>query len=165
MSNNYPGAAGFTLIELVLVTVILSILAAFALPRVVNLESTARAAVLESVAGTMHSTINIVKLTARAQGLSPVATNPGGTEQLNYAIETEAGISEVDWRNLCPESQAEVGDRLTMADYISMSHPDGDLLVDINNQSTTVGYNLAPGGCFVTYDSFACSVTQVLTSC
>lgn len=162
---------GFTLIELVLVIVILGILAAFALPRFAALSADARIATLNSVAGTMKSTIGIVRSKAHAQGLSRAAGNPGGSNQTGFVIETEAGRSEVDWRNLCPESQAELADSLTMLDYISVDANDDTLKTFVDNQYTRVGFNLPsdPGpGCYVEYDSFGdpeCTVTQVVSGC
>ncbi|MCK5864438.1 prepilin-type N-terminal cleavage/methylation domain-containing protein [Marinobacter adhaerens] len=167
-----PNADGFTLIELVLVVVILGVLAAFALPRFSDLSTDARLAALESLEGTMKSTIGIVRSKAYAQGLSPAASNPGGI-QTNYVIETEAGRSEVDWRNLCPESRAEADDTLTMLDYISVDANDSSLETFVDNQYTRVGFSLPAGsgagpGCYVEYDSFGdpeCTVTQITSEC
>ena len=61
--------AGFTLIELVSVIVILGVIAAVAVPKFVNLSSSAKIAALEGVAGTMKSTINLVRAKAIASGL------------------------------------------------------------------------------------------------
>ena len=87
-------------------------------------------------------------------------------------IETEVGRSEVDWRNLCPESQAEVADALTMLDYISLqASSSGSLRTFVDNRFTRVGFNLPsdPGpGCYVEYDSFGfpdCTVTTVTAGC
>jgi prepilin-type N-terminal cleavage/methylation domain-containing protein len=53
--RNTMKSAGFTLIELVMVIVILGILAATALPRFVDLSSGARAAVMKDLEGKMRS--------------------------------------------------------------------------------------------------------------
>jgi len=172
-NRNAPDSHGFTLIELVLVIVILAVLAAFALPRFSYLSTDARLAALDSLAGTMKSTIGIVRSKAYAQGLSPAASNPGGTQQTAYVIETEAGRSEVDWRNLCPESRAEAADSLTMLDYISVESNDSSLETFVDNRYTRVGFSLPGGspsgpGCYVEYDSFGdpeCTVTQITSEC
>lgn len=68
--------AGFTLIELVVVIVILGILSATALPRFIDLSSDARVATLESLEGSMRSASNLVNLKARVQNKTDCSTDP-----------------------------------------------------------------------------------------
>lgn len=165
------GQSGFTLIELVLVIVLLGVLAAFALPRFADLTQTSRVSTLEGIRGAMLSTIGVVRSKAYVQGLSVASANP--PSQASYIVETEAGRSEVDWRNLCPESRAELADALEMADHIDFREIGGLSLV-VNNRYTRIGYDIrgsgAPtaNGCYVTYDSFGdpnCTVSLITTDC
>ncbi len=169
--NKMLNARGFTLIELVVVIVILGILAATAAPKFIDLSSSAKVATLESIAGTMKSSIKLVNMKARVKGLEITDSNPG--DQAAYLIDFGNESAEIDWRNLCPESEAELGDQLTMVDFITLDGSAG-LTAQTNNQYTLVGYNI-PGfsvptdeGCYVIYDSFgdpACTVTVVTEDC
>ncbi len=58
------------MIELVLVIVILGILAAFAIPRFVDLAGDARASTVKALAGSLRSAGSMAKATALTQGLS-----------------------------------------------------------------------------------------------
>ena len=156
---------GYTIIELVTTLVLLAGLAVAALPRYLDLQDDARRATLEGIAGTMRSTIILVQSKARANGLSPVASNPGGSNQTEFVIDTPFGSSEVDWRNLCPESRAEVADALTMIDFTTIQAGIGGLQTQIGNRSTRVGYDLSNNGCHVEYDSFDCTVSTTTTNC
>jgi MSHA pilin protein MshA len=60
--------SGFTLIELVVVITILGILAAFAIPRFAGLESSARAAVVEGLAGSVRAAAALAHSVSLVQG-------------------------------------------------------------------------------------------------
>ncbi len=166
------GAAGFTLVEVVLVIVLLSLLSVAALPRALDLGQSARVATLEGIAGTMRSSAYLTRVKARAAGLQAVASNPGGNQQSEFLVDFPFGSAEVDWRNLCPESEAELGARLSMLDFLDLDGSGVQALT--NNQYTLVGFDI-PGfsvptgaGCYVIYDSFGdpdCTVTVVTADC
>lgn len=60
--------AGFTLIELVIVIIVLGILAATAVPKFINLQDDARASAVKGVEGAIHSAANIVYARAAIDG-------------------------------------------------------------------------------------------------
>lgn len=166
-------ARGFTLIELVVVIVILGVLAATAAPKFIDLTSDAKIATLNSIKGTMKSTINLVKSKALVKGLSPVSSNPG-SGQSAYVVDFGFGSAEVDFRNLCPESSAELGTQLDMKDFLTLDTEGFEETVT-TNQYTFIGYNIpstsspiTTQGCYIIYDSFGdpdCTITVVTEEC
>ncbi len=165
---------GFTLVELVIVIAVLGLIAVYAVPHYSNLTRNARLAVLDGIAASMRSAADMTKMKARASGLRPASSNPAGSggNQYGYVVQFPFGSAEVDWRNLCPESKAELGNRLTMIDFLDFY--DADLQTRIDNQYTLIGYQLPASGvptnqgCYVIYDSFGdpnCTVTVVDVDC
>lgn len=81
--------SGFTLVELVTVIVIIGVLAAVAIPRFTDLQSKARTAKVQAVAGSMKSAVALTKASAMANGRPCAATGEsvsmeGRTIDLNF---------------------------------------------------------------------------------
>lgn len=163
---------GFTLIELIIVIVILGILSIAAAPRFLDISRDAKISVLNSIAGQVKSTIKLVQAKAALNGISAVSTNPQGG-QSGYVVDFGFGSSELMYSNLCPESIAELGDRLYMLDFLDLSL-NSKLETLSDNQYTLIGFDLPvsgrplDAGCYIIYDSFAepnCTVVVVDADC
>lgn len=86
--------SGFTLIELVVVITILGVLAAFAIPRFINLETQARASTVNSLAGSIRSAAALAKASAMAAGTNPsTVTMEGQTITLSNSYPNAASIA------------------------------------------------------------------------
>ena len=75
--QKHSSEQGFTLIELIVVIVILGILAAFAIPRFVNLQNDARRSVLQGVSGSLQAAAALAY--SKALVSTPVQTGSSGT--------------------------------------------------------------------------------------
>ena len=164
--------SGFTLIELIIVIVILGVLAVTAAPKFIDLSSDAKIASLNAISGTMKSTVTLVQMKARVKGLRPSATNPGGIQN-DYVIDFGFGSSEIDFRNLCPESISEGGDRMSFVDIMNIDLG-SNMTSRETNQHTLVGYDIPASGtpttqgCYIIYDSFGspnCTIEVVDVDC
>jgi len=96
--------AGFTLIELVIVIIVLGILAATAVPKFINLQDDAKVAAMKGVEAAVHSAANLVYSKAAIDGVETKAESAtpkvvvAGKEILldyGYPLATSAALGNV----------------------------------------------------------------------
>ena len=109
--------AGFTLIELVIVIVILGILAAAALPRFTDISTEARTSAINGLAGSIRAAASIAKSTQLAKGLnsSDIVTLEGVAIGMSNGYPTVAFIASTltDITGFIPSAAA--GNSITFA--------------------------------------------------
>lgn len=139
--------AGFTLIELVIVIIVLGILAATAVPKFINLQDDAKESALKGAEAAIHSAATIVYSKAAIDGIEnkasgSVTANGGAIAVVNgYPAATAAGIFKA-------------------VELTGFGHaPSGDDYVFWQGDAST-----APGTCQLTYSAAATSgATYTLT--
>ncbi len=128
--------AGFTLIELIMVIVILGILSAIALPRFADLSGSAEQASIAGARGAVASASAIAHAQALASNTANIA---------NQTITVEGGTAEVSFRY--PEATAETATQfgivklaqLGTGDYSSVANSGGTAVMIVTNTYTDNG--------------------------
>lgn len=134
---------GFTLIELVVVIVILGILAAFAIPRFVNISTQARESAMRGLAGSLRSA------TALAHGL---ALAQGRTAASGQTIDMEG--QAIDLAYGYPTATATgIGRTVANLDGFTMAVSGSSMTFTPTNAPAT------PANCQVTYTQATASTT------
>ena len=97
--QKHSSEQGFTLIELIVVIVILGILAAFAIPRFVDLQNDARRSVLQGVSGSLQAASALVYSKSLINGATGLANSSayigqGVTIATAYGYPTAGSVSQ-----------------------------------------------------------------------
>ncbi|MFT7684154.1 MAG: MSHA pilin protein MshA [Moritella dasanensis] len=145
--------AGFTLIELVIVIIVLGILAATAVPKFINLQDDAKEAAMKGVESALHSAANIVYSKSAIDGVESkssgsIATSSGNVDVIwGYPAATSAGIASAV--ELSGFSSATSGSGTTSYKFWNgTASTSTDTCVTYNAATTSAaGYTIVSGKC------------------
>ena len=152
-------SAGFNLIELVVVIVILGVLASFALPKFAELSDDAHRASVEATGGSLVSAVSLVRTQWLANGVRTAVTNLPGYGEPNNVID----VSLDGWPtgvngNTNPsgmsaaECDALWGELMTTNSISTSTAAGEDYQTSVNNGDCLYTYQLTADGHNIEYD-------------